>query len=114
MALATDFQCLLQTLELIIVHLSFSKESQIDSIRDGYINWHQEIDHLSSSPIVSSCQARAPKRRYTLTVLIQTLSLFGEAQGVRSTEYPISPKTEPTPKLKPPAFCSVFLSNPHA
>ena len=54
MALATGFQCLLQTFELTIEHLSFTKESQIDSIRDGYIKWHKDCDHLSSSPNVSS------------------------------------------------------------
>ena len=54
MALATGFQCLLQTFELTNEHLSFTKESQIDSIRDGYIKWHKDCDHLSSSPNVSS------------------------------------------------------------
>jgi hypothetical protein len=48
-ALATGFQCLLQTIELTSKHLTLAKESQIAFIRDGYIKWHQEHDHLSSS-----------------------------------------------------------------
>ncbi len=52
MALATGFQCLLQTIELTNEHLSLARESQIVSIRDGYIKWHQEREHLSSSTTV--------------------------------------------------------------
>lgn len=48
-ALATGFQCLLQTIELASEHLPLSKESQIASIRDGYIKWHHDRDRLSSS-----------------------------------------------------------------
>jgi hypothetical protein len=54
MALATGFQCLLKTIEITNEHLSFTKGLQIDSIRDGYIQWHKEIDHLLSSLTVSS------------------------------------------------------------
>ena len=54
MALATGFQCLLQTIELTNEHFLFAKESQIDSIRDGYIKWHKDCDHLSSTLTVSS------------------------------------------------------------
>jgi Family of unknown function (DUF5677) len=53
MALATGFSCLLQTLELTNEHLSFSRELQIASIRDGYIKWHQDRDILSTSSAVS-------------------------------------------------------------
>jgi hypothetical protein len=45
MALATGFQCLLQTLELTNKHLSLARESQIYSIGDGYIKWHQDCSH---------------------------------------------------------------------
>ena len=54
MALATGFQCLLQTIELINKHLSLARESQIASIRDGYIKWHQDRKHLSSTSSIST------------------------------------------------------------
>lgn len=54
MALATGFQCLLQTIDLTNEHLSLAKELQIASIRDGYIKWHQDRNHLSSSTTVGT------------------------------------------------------------
>jgi hypothetical protein len=54
MALVTGFQCLIQTIELTNEHLLFGRASQIASIRDGYIKWHQDCDHLSSPTTVST------------------------------------------------------------
>lgn len=49
MALSTGFQCLLQSIELTNKHLSLNKESQIALISDGYVKWHQNRDHFSST-----------------------------------------------------------------
>lgn len=40
-ALATTFQCLLQTVEVVDKHLKLGKASKISKLKDEYIAWHQ-------------------------------------------------------------------------
>ena len=41
-ALATGFQCLIETVELVNQHLALEKELQIAEIRNDYLKWHRE------------------------------------------------------------------------
>jgi len=46
MALATGFQCLIETAELVNQHLGLGKELQLSAIHDEYLAWNKECGHL--------------------------------------------------------------------
>jgi hypothetical protein len=54
MALATGFQCLIETVELVNQHLALEKELQIAEIRDDYLKWHRERGHPVEGSIPST------------------------------------------------------------
>lgn len=53
-ALATGFQCLIETVELVNQHLALGKELQISEIRDDYLKWHRERGHPVEDAIPST------------------------------------------------------------
>lgn len=54
MALAADFQCLIETVELVSQHLCLGKELQLSAIHAEYLGWNKERGRLDEGVIPSA------------------------------------------------------------